>query len=396
MADEIYWDPYDATIARNPYPVFARMREEQPLYYNARHDFYAMTRFSDCEQGLTDWKRFSSRRGDIIDIIQSGFEVPPGTLIMDDPPFHDVLRRMHASVFTPRRVAQLESQVRDFCTGLLDPLVGTDRFDLIETLANEMPMRVIGMLIGIPEEGQAAVRERGDRTLKIRDGEKMKFSGAASMTHEGFADYLDWREKNPSDDFMTALLSSEFEDPNADGQRRRLTREEILLFLSVIAVAGNETTGRLIGWMGAVLAQHPDQRATLVEDRSLIPNTIEETLRYEPTGHAVARYVTEDVQLYDQTLPAGSAVTFIVGAANRDPRRFEDPDRFDVRRKITQQLTFGLGAHYCLGAALARLEGRIALEELLARFPTWEVDWDEATLIQTSTVRGYEKLPLLV
>jgi cytochrome P450 len=396
MADEIYWDPYDAAIAQDPYPMFTRMREEQPLYYNEKHDFYALTRFTDCEKGLTDWKRFSSRRGDILEIIQSGIDVPPGTLIMDDPPFHDVLRRMHASVFTPRRVMQLEPQVRAFCTGLLDPLVGTDRFDLIEALANEMPMRVIGMLLGIPEAGQVSVRERGDRTLKIRDGEKMKFTGAAGMTHEGFVEYLDWREKNPSDDFMTALLHAEFEDPTADGERRKLRRDEVLLFLSVLAVAGNETTGRLIGWMGAVLAKHPDQRAALVAEPSLIPNTVEETLRFEPTGHAVARLAVEDVEYYGQTVPAGSAVTFIVGAANRDPRRFEDPDSFDVRRKIPQQLTFGLGAHYCLGAALARLEGRIALEELLARFPEWEVDWDGAELIQTSTVRGYEKLPLLV
>lgn len=396
MTDEIHWDPYDAAIARDPYPIFARMREEQPLYYNEKHDFYALTRFDDCDRGLSDWKRFSSRRGDILEIIQSGVEVPPGTLIMDDPPFHDVLRRMHASVFTPRRVAQLEPQVRAFCTGLLDPLVGTDRFDLIEELAAEMPMRVIGMLLGIPEADQPQLRARGDRTLKTADGEKMQFSGAASMTHEGFAEYLDWRETHPSDDFMTALLTSEFEDPTADGERRRLRREEILLFLSVLGVAGNETTGRLIGWMGAVLAKHPEQRAALLDEPDLIRNTVEETLRYEPTGHAVARLAVQDVEYYGRTVPAGSAVTFIVGAANRDPRQFDDPDRFDVRRKIPQQLTFGIGAHYCLGAALARLEGRIALEELLARWPEWDVDWEGASFIQTSTVRGYERLPLLL
>ncbi|WP_262403233.1 cytochrome P450 [Actinomadura sp. CNU-125] len=193
---------------------------------------------------------------------------------------------------------------------------------------------------------------------------------------------------------MTRLLTTEFEDE--DGKTRTLTHDEAIVYTTVVAGAGNETTGRLIGWLGSVLAQNPDQRQALVDDPALIPGAIEEVLRYEPPGPFIARYVTQDVEYHGRTIPEGSAMMFIVGAANRDENRYPDPDRFDVRRQVGQQLTFGLGVHYCLGAALARLEGRVALEEILRRFPRWEVDWDGAELAQTSTVRGWETLPLII
>jgi cytochrome P450 len=391
---EIYWDPYDAGIAQNPYPIYRRLREEKPLYYNEKYDFYAVTRFADCERGLPDWRTFSSSRGDILEIIQSGYEIPSGTLIFEDPPIHDVHRRLLSRVFTPRRIGMLEPQVRGFCTAVLDPLAGAGRFDLVEAVGAEMPMRVIGMLLGIPEADQPAIRDMADEALRTEDGQKMRFKGAESLTNEAFADYIDWRRDHPSNDLMTDLLNAEFEDEN--GRTRTLTRDEVLTYVNVVSNAGNETTGRLIGWIGAVLARHPEQRRELVDDPSLIRNAIEEILRYEPTGHSIARYVTRDVRFHGETVPAGSALLFIVGSANRDHRRHTDPDRFDLHRDIGQQLTFGLGGHYCLGAALARLEGRIAMEEILKRFPTWEVDWDNARLGQTSTVRGWETLPLIV
>jgi cytochrome P450 len=193
---------------------------------------------------------------------------------------------------------------------------------------------------------------------------------------------------------MTLLLTSEFEDE--DGTRRTLTRQEVLTYTQVIAGAGNETTGRLIGWLGKVLSDHPDQRRALVADRSLIPNAIEETLRFEPTGLHVARYVTRDVEYHGTTVPEGSAMLLLLGAANRDERRYEQPDRFDLHRDLGQHLTFGYGLHFCLGAALARLEGRVALDEVLNRFPDWEVDLDAARRAPTSTVRGWESLPAVV
>jgi cytochrome P450 len=202
---------------------------------------------------------------------------------------------------------------------------------------------------------------------------------------------VDWRAKNPSDDIMTMLIEAEFEDET--GVTRRLHRHEILTYVNVIAGAGNETTTHLLGWAGSTLAEHPDQRAQLAADPTLIPNAIEELLRYEPPAPHAARYVVQDVELYGQTVPAGSVMVFVIGAANRDERKHTDPDAFDIHRTIGHHLTFGFGVHFCLGAALARLEGRVVLEEVLARFPEWTVDPD-ARLSESSTVRGWATLPI--
>jgi cytochrome P450 len=297
-------------------------------------------------------------------------------------------------VFTPRRMAALEGQVRAYCVGCLDPLVGSDGFDVIAELATMMPMRVIGMLLGIPEQDQVKVRNRTDANLRTEPGKPMEVREEAIASGELFADYVAWRAEHPSDDLMTQLLEAEFEDEH--GETRRLTRQEVLTYTAVIAGAGNETTGRLIGWLAKVLAEHPDQRRQVVEDRSLIPKVIDETLRFEPTGHATARVATEDVELHGTTIPAGAAVLLLVASANRDERRYADPDAYDIHRGDVQHLTFGYGLHYCLGASLARLEGRVALDELLNRFPEWDVDPTGMRLAPTSTVRGWERLPIVL
>jgi cytochrome P450 len=393
-ASPVYWDPFDGDIARDPYPIYRRMRAEAPLYYNDRHDFYALSLWDDVDRGLRDWTTLSSSRGPILEVIKANIEIPPGTLLMEDPPIHDIHRSLLARVFTPRRVASLEPEIRDYCTRCLDRLVGAEHFDVMAEFANEVPMRVIGMLLGIPESDQPTIRERADAKLRTKPGQQMKVSKAALMDSDLFADYIDWRAEHPSEDLMTELINAVFEDET--GTTRRLTREEILTYVTVLAGAGNETTARLIGWLVALLARHPDQRAEIVADPALIPNTIEETLRFEPTGHAIARYVARDVELHGRTVPAGSAMMLLVASANRDERQWDDGERYDIHRKISQQLTFGIGPHYCLGAALARLEGRIALTEILKRFPRWEVDWDNSALSSTSTMRGWETLPISV
>lgn len=391
---DVYFDPYDAEIDADPYPVYKRLRDEAPLYYNEPYDFFAVSRFEDVERGLRDARTYISGRGGILEIIKANIELPPGTLIFEDPPVHTVHRSLLSRVFTPRRVAALEPKIREFCARSLDPLVGAGGFDFIADLGAQMPMRVIGMLFGIPEEDQEAIRKGADAKLRTNAGEPMQVSENTTFGSEMFAEYIDWRVEHPSDDLMTELLHTEFEDET--GTTRRLTRDEALLYTTVVAGAGNETTTRLIGWAGKVLAEHPDQRRDLVADRSLIPNAIEELLRYEPPGPHIGRYVPNDVELYGGTIPAGSAMLFVVGAANRDERRYPDPDRFDIRRDIGQHLTFGYGVHYCLGAALARLEGRVALDEVLNRFPEWDVDMTRAKLAPTSTVRGWEALPAVV
>lgn len=393
-SSEVYYDPYDIEVDADPYPIFKRLRDEVPLYYNERYDFYAVSRFADVQAGLVDSRRFISGRGGILEIIKADVEMPSGTLIFEDPPAHTIHRSLLSRVFTPRRVAALEPKIREFCASSLDPLIGSGGFDLIADLGAQMPMRVIGMLIGIPETDHEAIRRQADANLRTESGQPMQISRNPTFGSEMFTEYIDWRIQHPSDDLMTELLTAEFEDET--GTTRRLSRDEALLYTTVVAGAGNETTTRLIGWTAKLLGDHPDQRREVAENRSLIPNVIEEVLRYEPPGPAVGRYMPEDVELYGRSVPAGSAMLFLIGAANRDERRFVEPNRFDIHRTIGQHLTFGYGIHYCLGAALARLEGRIALDELLDRFPVWDVDYGRAELAPTSTVRGWETLPVTV
>lgn len=391
---DVYYDPYDVGIDADPYPTYRRLREEAPLYRNEPHDFFAVSRFDDVQRGLNDKDTFISGRGGILELIRANIEMPPGVLIFEDPPVHSVHRGLLSRVFTPRRMNALEPLVRDFCARSLDPLVGATTLDFVRDLGAEMPMRVIGMLLGIPEEDQEAIRDHSDASLRTEAGQPMRYSQKRFATGEAFVDYIDWRAEHPSDDLMTQLLLAEFEDET--GTTRRLSREEVLTYVNVVAGAGNETTGRLIGWTGKVLSDHPDQRRMLVEDPSLIPAAIEELLRYEPPAPHVARYVNRDVEVQGETIEAGNVMMFLVGSANRDDRRFTDGDAFDIRREQLPHITFGYGIHFCLGAALARLEGRIALEELLKRFPDWEVDLDNARMASTSTVRGWETLPAVI
>jgi cytochrome P450 len=391
---DVYYDPFDFEIDTDPYPIWKRLREERPLYYNERYDFYALSRFEDVERALVDWRTYSSAKGTILELIKSGMEIPRGSIIFEDPPDHDLYRGLLSRVFTPRKMGAIEPKVREFCARCLDPLVGTGGFDFIRDLGAQMPMRTIGMLLGIPEQDQEALRDRIDEGLRLEEGTMPEMNlDRGQDQSEAFAQYIDWRAEHPSDDLMTELLQAEFED--AEGTRRRLTRDELLGYVNLLAAAGNETTTRLIGWTGKVLAEHPDQRRELVEDRSLVPNAIEELLRFEPPSPVQARYVTEDVEHHGHAVPAGSAMLLLNASGNRDERKFADGDRFDIHRRIDHHLAFGYGTHFCLGAALARLEGRVALDAVLTRFPTWEVDWDNAVQARTSTVRGWESLPVL-
>jgi cytochrome P450 len=391
----LYYDPFDFDIDSDPYPIWRRLRDETPLYYNEKYEFYAVSRFEDVERGLINWETYSSARGTLLELIKSDIEIPPGSIIFEDPPDHNLHRGLLSRVFTPRKMNAIEPKVREFCARSLDPLVGSGGFDFIADLGAQMPMRTIGMLLGIPEQDQEEIRDRIDDGLRLEDGtmpDPASFGAAGQAT--SFDEYIDWRADHPSDDLMTELLQAEFEDEA--GTTRRLSRPEVVNFINLLAAAGNETTTRLIGWTGKVLAEHPDERAKLVEDRELVPNAIEELLRFESPSPVQARYVTRDVEHQGQVVPAGSAILLLNGSGNRDERKFPDGDRFDVTRKIDHHLAFGYGLHFCLGAALARLEGRVALDEVLQRFPTWEVDWDHAKQARTSTVRGWECLPVLV
>jgi cytochrome P450 len=390
---EIYYDPYDFEIDADPHPVWRRMRDEAPLYRNERYEFWALSRYEDVAAGLTDWRSYSSARGTVLELIRNKVQIPPGSILFEDPPLHDAHRALLARLFTPRRIAEIEPQVRAYCARSLDPLVGGGRIDFIADLGAQMPMRVIGMLLGIPEEDQEELRDTIDAGLSLeeRPGGAAPEGGGLSFASTRFPEYIEWRRKHPSDDLMTELLTARFVDDH--GVERTLRDDELLGYIGLLAGAGNETTTRLIGWTAWLLDRFPEQRRLLARDRGLVPNAIEEILRYEAPSPVQARWVTRDVDWHGTRVPEGSILLLLNGAANRDEREFEDPDRLDVTRRNIRHLSFGLGIHFCLGASLARLEGCVALEEVLARWTEWEIDREAAEMARTSTVRGWKKLP---
>jgi cytochrome P450 len=390
-AVELYYDPYDFAIDDDPYPIWKRLRDEAPLYYNEKYSFYALSRYEDVARELHNWETYRSGRGTTMDIILAGIELPPGMILFEDPPIHDLHRRLLSRVFTPRRMEAIEPLTREFCVRALEPLAESGRLDFIADIGAQIPMRTISYLLGIPEQNQAMIRDTSNSALTLKEGE---FSGARAdlfeNSNELFAEYIDWRADHPSDDLMTQLLNAELEE---NGEVRRLSRTEVLMYTAMVAGAGNETTTRLIGFAGQLLAEHPDQRRELADDFSLIPCAIEEALRYEAPSPVQARYVAQDVEVLGKQIPADSIMLLLNGSANRDERHFPDADRFDIHRRGAH-LSFGQGLHFCLGSALARMQARVVLEEVLKRWPDWEVDYDTAEKAHTSSVRGWSKLPV--
>ena len=329
-SSDIYYDPFDIEIDKDPHPLWKRMRDEAPLYRNEKYAFFALSRYDDVEQGLVDWDNFRSGKGSTLEMILSGVEMPPGSILMEDPPSHDIHRSLMSRVFTPKSMLAIEPKVREFCNRTLDPLVAEGRFDFIADLGAIMPMLTIGMLLGIPEEDQVAIRDRIDASLRIdedRDPDAVPNAGIVFEGLDVFGEYIDHRTKHPSDDLMTKLIQAEFEDEH--GVTRTLTRDETMMYIMLLAGAGNETTTRLIGWTGKLLSEHPDQRHELAADRSLVPQAIEEILRYEAPSPVQARTVIARRRV----LRGDRAGRQHHGAAQRlrEPRRAALPRRRSLR-----------------------------------------------------------------
>jgi cytochrome P450 len=389
------WDPLNETYKADPHAIWKRLRDEAPLYYNEQHDFYAVSRFADVDAFSRDPKTFCSSHGTVMEMLgpePTEMEI----MIFMDPPEHTRYRRLVSKAFTPRRMALLEEEIRSLCAGLLDGLGGRSTFDYVQDFGAKVPAYVIAALLGVDPDDRDMVRGLIDETFHL-DPEKGMYNDISFAAMEKLHDYmlavLTDRQKNPRDDMFTDLLNGEIVE---DGQPRRLTMEQALNFANLIGSAGTETVARLLGWAALTLADNPDQRAELAADFSLIPNAVEELLRYEAPSPVQSRWCRADVEVHGQTIPANSKVVMITGSAGRDERAFPDANRFDIHRKMDHHLSFGYGIHFCLGAALARTEGRIALEETLKRFPEWSVDMDGAVPLYTSTVRGYTKLPIVV
>lgn len=392
----MYWDPYDIHLRRDPYGTWKRLRDEAPLYRNDTHDFWALSRFADVEGAHRRPEVFSSAHGTVLELMTP--EPMAGSMmIFKDPPDHTRLRALVSRAFTPRRVAGMEEEIRRICTTLLDGLRGRESFDYVAEFAALLPARVIASLLGVPEADRDEVRELIDRVLTIEDDSGMvnEASAAAMLRiHEYVTDQLRERRSRPRDDLMTELVAAEV--ATEDGESRRLSDSEGADFGVLLVSAGTETVARLLGWTCLLLGRHPNQRARLLDDPGLTPNAIEELLRIEAPSPVQGRRTTSDVELHGAVVPAGSKVLLLTGAAGRDERKYPDPDRFDVGRNFDRHVSFGYGIHFCLGAALARMEGRIGLEETLARFPSWEVDESEAVALHTSTVRGHSHMPVHV
>ncbi len=394
--DELYWDPFDTEIDAQPYEIWRRMRDEAPLYRNERHDFWALSRFADVEAAHRDPATFSSAHGTVLELMGHG-EMTGRMMIFLDPPDHGALRSLVSRAFTPRRIDGLEPHIRDLCRTLLDPLVGSGGFDFVQDFGAELPSMVISELLGVPDDQREEVRHAIDDTFHIEPGVGMindfAFEARIRLWQHLEAIIAD-RRANPGDDLITDLVQAEMTD--ADGTVRRLTDEECNQFVNLLVSAGTETVARLLGWAAVLLDGHPDQRAELAADSSLLPNAVEELLRYEAPSPVQGRWTTRAVELHGQVVPEDSKILLLTGAAGRDERKYPEAERFDVHRRFDHHVSFGYGIHFCIGAALARMEGRIALEEVLARFPEWDVDHDAAVRLHTSTVRGWINVPVVV
>ena len=394
-ATDIHFDMYDRELYASPYEMYRRLRDEAPLYYNEEYRFWCVSRHADVARVLSDRDAFISRKGGVYQIAIAGIEMPDGLFIFEDPPQHTIHRSLVSRLFTPKAIGRIEPQITALFHGAAEQLAGETQFDFVKDFATMLPIQVIGMLLGLPERDHVSLRESFHRhqNENTADPEQDSFSGIAEAGR-WFNEYLDFRAEHPTDDLMTQLLNLEFEDET--GTKRVLRREELLTFLTLITGAGSDTTVNAIAWAGMLLGEHPEQRRMLLDDPALIPNAVEEVLRFEPPSYHIARTVADDIELHGRTVPADSVIITLPGAANRDEREYPDGDTFDITRSPGQQFAFSFGPHFCLGASLARLETRVALEAALRYFPEWTVNRERSVLTGGIDTRGWDSVPVEV
>ncbi|HWE68572.1 MAG TPA: cytochrome P450 [Acidimicrobiales bacterium] len=389
----VTYDPSSYEVQADPFPFYRRMQDEAPLYHHPEMGFWALTRFDDVLGGLGDWASFSSAQGTLIEQIQSDGS-PPDMMIFHDPPRHEQLRRLVGRAFTPRRVVELDGKIRSMCSAWLDPLVDSGGGDIVADLAGLLPMAVIGALLGAPSEDNHRLKLLSDRLLHREDGSmEMPEDGiaAGAELYVYFSELIASRRATPADDLMTDLIGAEI--VGSDGESQQLTENEIVAFCLLLGVAGNETTAKMIATGMVVLDQFPDERSRLVGQPDLWAGAVEEFLRFDPPSHYQGRVSMVPLVRHGEEIPEGSIVLLVNGAANRDPRAFDQPDRFIADRPIERHLAFGHGIHFCLGAPLARMETRIALEEIVRRFPRYEVDRAGIERYHSTNIRGLSKVP---
>jgi cytochrome P450 len=387
-------DPYDYQFHEDPYPYYRRLRDEAPLYRNDDLNFWALTRHADVHAGFRNSTALSNKLGVSLDPISRTPEAyrTMSFLAMDDPA-HLRLRSLVSKGFTPRRIRELEGRVLQLTREHLDTALDSESFDYITEFAGKLPMDVISELVGVPPEDRQRLRVLADTVMHREDGvtdvpQAALVAAMELLTY--YADMVRQRRRNPTDDLTGALLEAEI-----DGDR--LADDEIMAFLFLMVVAGNETTTKLLGnamyWAGV----NPDQLNGVLDDHARVPLWVEETLRYDTSSQILARVVAEEIEFHGTTLQPGDTLLLMPGSAHRDERVFTDPDEFRIGRDIgSKLLSFGSGAHFCLGAHLARMEARVALTELLTRIRGYEVDTAGAVRVHSSSVRGFAHLPITV
>ncbi len=389
------FDPYSEAYFDDPYPTYKHLRDEAPVYHNEKLGFYALSRFEDVLQAHIDHQTYSSAKGILIQDMDPAFLEAMPMMIMMDPPKQTRLRKPISKAFTPRKVAAMEPQIREICVRTLEPLIAQGSCDFVKEFAAVMPMEFIGTLLGVPEQDHRMVRDWVDASLTREAGNPEVPPAAIEAMGKMmgyFSDLAAERRVRPRDDMLSFLL--EVEAPAEGGGTTKLTDREVLGFAGLIAGGGNETVTKLLGNAVVLLYRNPDQRKRIVEDPQLIPRAVEEALRYWPPSQIQGRSLTRDVELHGGLVPRGARVLLLTGAACRDERVFESPDVFDIDREISIQLALGHGAHKCLGASLARLQGRVAFEELLKRSPDFEVDEERTERVHMTNVAGYSSVPV--
>jgi cytochrome P450 len=388
-ADLVY-NPYAFAVHEDPYALYRRMRDEAPAYWNDELEFWALSRFADVEAAFKDHETFSSALGVALESRRQPGALP--MMITMDPPEHTVLRKLVSRVFTPRKVAAMEDETRRIVGGYLDGIVDAGACDLVADLTGPFPMDVISAVLGVPASERGHLREQADLILVREDGvlelPRAAMEGFGALVTY-FAEDLPRRRRGEGDGLITDLAGLEVEG-------RRLSDDEVLAFCLLLIIAGHETTTKLVANAVELLSRHPDQRDLLVEDPSLAPPCVEEVLRFHTSTQYMHRTLTRDVERHGCLMRAGDSVLLMIGAANHDERELgPTADRFDIRRDPPRQIaSFGFGAHYCLGAGLARMEARVALEELHRRIPDYEVDHDAKVRFHSGNVTGWSSLPV--
>ncbi len=384
------YNPFGFDLHEDPYVVYGRLRDEAPAYWNPDLEFWALSRFEDVLDGFRDLETYSSSNGVALESRgQTGGQFRQ--MIEMDPPEHTSFRKLVSRVFTGRRIADMEDQIRGVVSGYLDTIAPVGEADLVAEVSGPFPMEVISLILGIPPSDRPELRRYADQ-LMIRDDGRMEMPAEALEGMLGlvqyFADDLRTRRADQREGLISDLL-----DLEVDG--RSLTEKELLGFCVLFVVAGHETTTKLLANAVELLAEHPEQRALLVDDPTLVPDAVEETLRFNNSTQYMHRTLTHDVELHGETLEAGQSVLLVIGAANHDEREYgPTAGEFDIRRRAERHLAFGYGAHFCLGAALARMESKVALEEILRRLPEYRVDHDRAVRFHSGNVAGWKTLPI--